>query len=128
MNNENQKCDCAVPCEVCACETKQGETMENKVKVTPNRIVFLRELKDGPRAWKDLRLAYYGPERSKNPASTSFMNQINKLMMYNIIAKKDGFYELTQEGRSMLEAVEPESLAAAKTVAEVKYIKPEEVK
>ena len=101
---------------------------ENKVKVTPNRIVFLRELKDGPRCWRDLRLAYYGPERSKNPASTSFMNQINKLTMYGVIIKKDGFYELTDQGRQMLESVAPQSLEAAKTVAQLKYVTPEEVK
>jgi len=101
--------------------------MEN-IKVTSNRIVFLRELKEGPRTWRDLRLAYYGPERSKNPASTSFVNQVNKLIMYGVITKKDGHYELTEKGKEMLSQVTPEQLSEAKTVAEMKYIPaPEEV-
>jgi len=94
---------------------------KNEVKVTPNRIVIMRELKDGPKTWRDLRLSYYGPERAKNPASTSFMNQLEKMMVYKIIDKKEGHYELTQIGKELLENVAPESLSVAKTKAQLLF-------
>jgi predicted transcriptional regulator len=90
------------------------------MKVTNNRLVFLRELKDGPRTWKDLRLAYYGPERAKNPASTSFMNQIKKLVSFGVLNHIDGHYELTEKGKTLLVEANQEALMAAKTVAQLK--------
>jgi len=97
-------------------------TEEKNMKVTNNRMVFLRELKDGPKTWKHLRLAYYGPERFKSPASTSFMNQIKKLESFGIIEKKDGHYVLTAKGQQMANELPAEQLASAKTVAEVKFV------
>jgi predicted transcriptional regulator len=95
--------------------------MEKKLKVTPARCVFLRMLSDGPKTWKDLREAYYGPERAKSKASTSFHNQVEKQQTLGLIQHVDGHYELTAKGIEMLKLVDDEKLAGAKSIAQQKF-------
>jgi predicted transcriptional regulator len=99
--------------------------MNNEIKVTPSRLVFLNVLRKGPATWKDLRFAYYGPERSQNPASTSFHNQIKKLTEKGVIKQEDGHYVLTDEGKKLLEVVTDTQLETAKAPAQVKAEVPE---
>jgi len=95
--------------------------VEKPVKVTDNRIVILNALKEERKCWSELRLAYYGPERAKSPASTSFMNQLKKLTVLGVIEKADGGYRLTPKGFTLLEQVDPQKLEGAKTLAQTKF-------
>jgi len=61
----------------------------NTVKLTDGRKSLLQALVSGPKAWSELRFAYYGPERAKEKASTSFHNQLQKLRLAGIIVKDE---------------------------------------
>lgn len=99
-----------------------------KVKVTPQRLVFLRLLKDGPKTWKDLKAAYYGPERNKSKSHTSFDNQCKKLQAKGIIKHEDGHYELDELGTAMLSIVDDVEMEAAKSLAQKQFEGKPEVK
>jgi len=88
---------------------------------TGSRIVVLRTLLDGPKCWRDLLVAYYGPERSQEPATTSFSNQLKKLINLCWIEKKDGFYLITDMGKQVLQGIEPAYVAAAKSEAQIAH-------
>lgn len=67
------------------------------MKMTYERLKIVAALKEGPKTWSMLRLAYYGEERAKHPASTSFHNQITKMMVGGVVKKTPLGYELTEE-------------------------------
>ncbi len=92
-----------------------------KVRVTPQRLVFLRLLKDGPKTWKDLKAAYYGPERNKSKSHTSFDNQCRKLQAKGIIKHEDGHYELDELGTAMLSLVDDSQMESAKSLAQKQF-------
>ena len=65
---------------------------------------LLSSLRQKPMSWTELRLAYYGEERAKMSASTSFWMQLHKMIQRGYIIKTLVGYELTKEGQEMLEA------------------------
>ena len=90
------------------------------MKLTLNRMVLLRELSSGPKSWRDLREVYYGdPERIASSSSTSFCNQLHKLIDLCLIDKADGFYSITQLGKELIAGGDPDVVAAAKTEARI---------
>ena len=66
---------------------------------------MLESLTTAPKLWKELRLSYYGEERSKSVASTRFSNQLAKMLMRGFIIKTDIDYKLTEEGLKALSEV-----------------------
>ena len=62
------------------------------MKITAERNKILVALEEGPKSWTALRLAYYGPERAKLPASTSFHNQLQRMLTGGLIKKVVGGY------------------------------------
>lgn len=90
-------------------------------EITPQRVVVLKHLESGPKSWAYLRLAYYGPERAKSKASTSFMNQLQKLAELGLIKKTLQGYEITEVGRQMLGQVDPVQKMVAKSQAQVRF-------
>jgi len=120
MACNNPNCKCVTPCANCSCGSEES-IMEKKLKVTPARCVFIRMLMSGPKTWKDLREAYYGPERAKSKSSTSFQNQIEKQLVLGIIQHVDGHYELTAKGVELSKLVDDEKLVQAKSIAQTKY-------
>lgn len=97
---------------------------KGEILATPCRIVILNVLKDGPKAWRDLRIAYYGPVRSQSKSNTSFQNQLGRMIDKGLIKKDDGHYEITEAGKLMIESLTPVEIEGAKskaqTMAEVK--------
>ena len=90
------------------------------MKLTPNRMVILRELLSGPKSWTQLRIVYYGtPERIASNASTSFHNQLHKLINGGMISKAGEGYSITDLGREWLVGVDADVLAKAKTEAHI---------
>jgi len=75
-----------------------------ETKLTPGRAVLLQAVMTGEKMWSELRLAYYGPERVKEKASTSFHNQLNKMKMLDLIAvAPSGKYMLGEVGKQFVE-------------------------
>jgi hypothetical protein len=72
------------------------------MKITTEKMKILSALASGPKTHKMLRLAYYGEERCKNKANTSFYNQLDR-MMAALLIKKDsiGIYSATELGIEM---------------------------
>jgi hypothetical protein len=68
------------------------------MKITYERLKIMNALREGPKTWSGLRLAYYGLERAKSPASTSFNNQLHRMMDGGLVQKVVGGYALTEEG------------------------------
>lgn len=68
------------------------------MKITYERLKIMNALKTGPKSWTSLRVSYYGVERAKSPASTSFHNQLQRMMEGGLIKKVIGGYGLTEEG------------------------------
>lgn len=66
------------------------------MKMTYERLKIVAALKEGPKTWTSLRLAYYGEERAKSPASTSFHNQLQRMMEGGVIKKTPLGYELVK--------------------------------
>ena len=98
--------------------------MEKEFKLTPGRQVILGRL-DGQQAkWSELRLAYYGPERSKSKASTSFHIQLTKLMALNVVAKEGESYKLTVEGEAIVAKAKETGVnfSAAQSLACLHYV------
>ena len=78
------------------------EPVKKEFKLTNGRQCILGRL-DGQQAkWSELRSAYYGPERSKSKASTSFHIQLTKLMALGVVAKEGETYKLTLEGETIV--------------------------
>lgn len=68
-----------------------------ETKVLPYRQqVIVNALQGGTLSWTNLRLAYYGPERAKSPASTSFTMQLRRMMDKKLISKTAMGYELNR--------------------------------
>jgi predicted transcriptional regulator len=77
--------------------------MSKEVNLTDNRKLIIKALANGVQlSWKELRLAYFGPERAAHPASTSFMTQINKMTELGLIQKVEGKYSLADAGQLIL--------------------------
>lgn len=71
--------------------------------ITHEKLKVLNALKSGPKTHLFLRLAYYGEERAKNPANTSFYNQLQRMMGAGLIHKTAvGMYEITDLGRESI--------------------------
>jgi len=87
-------------------------------KCSGSRLVILRELMVGPKTWAELRLSFYGPERAKNHASTSFQNQLNKLVAYGVIQKLNDKWMLTDFGILTTKQMDENKLTAAKSIAQ----------
>lgn len=62
------------------------------MKMTIERLKIVNALVSGPKSWTQLRLAYYGEMRAKNPASTSFVNQMDRMVQGGIIKRVIGGY------------------------------------
>jgi len=78
--------------------------MEKEIKLSDGRKALIKSLADGSKSWSELRLTYYGPERAKSRASTSFVMQLNKLKMANVIVTDgSGKYILGEVGKQLLE-------------------------
>jgi len=74
------------------------------MKITFEKMKILTALINGPKSHKLLRLEYYGEERAKNPANTSFYNQLNRMMEAGLIQKDVvGVYSITEFGQQVLE-------------------------
>ena len=70
------------------------------MKITYEKLKILTALASGPKTHKFLRLAYYGEERCKNPANTSFYNQLQRMTSDGLIQKDSiGIYSITVIGR-----------------------------
>lgn len=82
---------------------KQGGDMKGII-ITEGRKALLKQLASGPKSWSALRLAYFGPERAKHSASTSFYNQLDRLMKANVIIKVAEGYALGEVGKKIIEA------------------------
>lgn len=68
--------------------------------ITTEKLKILNALKLGPQTHLNLRMAYYGIERFKNPSNTSFYNQLQRMMEAGLIRKNVvGIYDLTELGR-----------------------------
>jgi predicted transcriptional regulator len=68
--------------------------------VTNEKMKILMALASGPKTHGQLRLAYYGEERCKNPSNTSFYNQLQRMMEAELIQKTMvGMYSITDIGR-----------------------------
>jgi predicted transcriptional regulator len=97
--------------------------MANEFKVTDGRKVLLQSLRSGPKSWKELRLAYYGPERAKSKASTSFMGQLKKMKEVDFIAvNTEGKYELGHIGVSWVAANADKLEGEFKSIAAIKFV------
>lgn len=70
--------------------------------LTPGRVVILRTMLEKPQSWSSLRLAYYGPGRAAHKASTSFVNQLSRMLELGLIMKTVEGYDLTPQGRFLL--------------------------
>jgi hypothetical protein len=68
------------------------------MKITYERLKIMNPLREGAQSWTTLRVAYYGEERAKSAASTSFNNQLHRMMTGGLIEKCVGGYKLTAEG------------------------------
>ena len=90
------------------------------MELTPQRAVVLRTLENGPVTWTTLRMTYYGPLRSKSKASTSFINQLNRMMTLRLIDKVSGGYESTTKGKELLSYGDPVKVLVSKTEAQLK--------
>jgi len=77
---------------------------EKGVKLTDGRKSLIKALAQGSKSWSELRKAYYGEERAKQTASTSFVNQLTKMKEMNVIVKMDDKYVLGEVGKTLLEA------------------------
>lgn len=67
------------------------------MKMTYERLKIVNALKEGPKSWSVLRVIYYadkGPERIASCSTTSFMNQVNKMIAGGVIKKTDEGYAL----------------------------------
>jgi predicted transcriptional regulator len=97
---------------------------EKEIKVTAGRQVILRELDGQSRKWSELRAAYYGPERAKSKASTSFHTQVTKLMALGVVAKANDLYSLTPMGVELLSRVKESgaNLGDAKSNACLQFV------
>ena len=72
------------------------------MKITHEKLKILNALVSGPKTHKMLRLCYYGEERCKNPANTSFYNQLDRMMTDGLIKKASiGIYSITDLGMEM---------------------------
>jgi predicted transcriptional regulator len=93
------------------------------VTLTPNQIVVLRTLENGPVKWSPLRKAYFGEARAKEQASTSFYQQLKGQTKKGLITKtEDGTaYMITDLGLVSIQAVSAEIKAAAKSNAQVEF-------
>jgi len=68
------------------------------MKITHERLKIMNALREGPKTWTALRLAYYGATRAASPASTSFNNQLHRMMDGGLVEKTMSGYRLTEEG------------------------------
>ena len=57
------------------------------MQITARRAVILDALAEGGKSWTQLRLAYYGPERAKAKASTSFHNQLSAMVAAGLVVR-----------------------------------------
>jgi len=72
------------------------------VKVHDGTKIFLRELKGISKTFSQLRVAYFGEERAKEKATTSFYNQLTRDVEKGIIVKTANGYELSELGKKAL--------------------------
>ena len=76
----------------------------NEIKLTDGRKALIKSLAEGVKSWSELRMSYYGPERYKSKASTSFTMQLTKLKMMNVIeVNPEGKYTLGSVGKELFE-------------------------
>lgn len=99
----------------------------SEVNLTDSRKLIIKALGNGPLAWKELRLAYFGPERAAHSASTSFMTQIKKMSTLGLIQKVDNKYLLTDAGQLIL-SEHPEILDGTFVSAANRNFDPSKVK
>jgi hypothetical protein len=65
-------------------------------------------------------MAYYGPARAESKASTSFVNQLMRMQMLELIVKTVSGYEITDKGRDLLKTADSLAVATMKTEAQLK--------
>jgi len=81
--------------------------MSEMLKLSNPRLILVRELASGPKAHKELRIAYFGVGRAEgNTANTAFYNKLKKACEEGL-AKSDGNgkYSLDVEGERILALV-----------------------
>jgi len=102
----------------------------SEVKMSNPRLILIRELSSGPKAHKDLRVAYFGIGRAKgNAANTSFYNKLTQAVEERLVKKDgNGVYSLDVQGEAMLALVKQEKgdqwmtfLSAIKSEAQLKW-------
>lgn len=84
----------------------QPVTGSKSGKLTPGRIVLLRELHNTPEmAFSQLRLAYFGKERAEgNKATTAFYMALQRVISFGWIEKvPTGGYRLSSAGKRIIE-------------------------
>jgi len=104
--------------------------MSNKAgKLTPGRIVLLRELHKAPGgilSFGQLRMAYFGKERGAgNKATTAFYMALQRVIEFLWIDKNpEGGYRLSEAGKDIIEAElkkDPRAVDRAQSQAALKY-------
>jgi len=95
------------------------------LKVSTARLILVRELAEGPKMHKQLRLAYFGEGRAAgNAANTSFYNKLKAALADGLVKKTAvGMYELDTKGLEMLTFVREQKmdLTAVKSEAQVRW-------
>jgi DNA-binding HxlR family transcriptional regulator len=93
------------------------------VTLTNNRIVVLRALQNGPRKWSELRKEYFGEDRAKQQASTSFYMQVKAMTDKGLVTKTALGYESTPAGKEALQAVVDSGvdISTIKTAAQIAF-------
>jgi len=106
--------------------TPEVQETKKEFKLTPGRQVILRSLEGKTAKWSELRSAYYGPDRAKAKASTSFHMQLTKLQALGIVAKDGEVYKLTVEGEAILAKTKEQGidLMAARSPADLAFVAP----
>jgi len=91
--------------------------------LTANQVVVLRTLSTGPKKWSELRRAYFGEERAKQSASTSFYMQIKNCTGKGFLTKTQLGYEITPKGAEVLQAARDAGLDvdSVKTQAQLQF-------
>lgn len=89
-----------------------SETNTQLPKLTAARLIFIRELAQGPKRSTDLRNAYFGPARSEHKANTSFNNKRLECLTLGIAKKNEvGAYELGEVGKQLLKYIQENNIS-----------------
>jgi hypothetical protein len=98
---------------------------DEMLKPTTSRLILVRELAEGPKTHKALRVAFFGEARAAgNSANTSFRNKLVDGISERLIKKDSvGIYALDVEGHILLAYAREKGLdlASLKSEAQVRW-------